>query len=118
MQAAVEEHQLVRALGWYDGFVIALANPGFLIGFLGYSIGALGGWAAVALWAVWMLIGTLSNRIYAELAAMFPDKLGGIALYAQRAGEATSRWSARSRRSATGLPGPPSCPSSVSSSGR
>ena len=82
MQAAVEEHQLVRTLRWYDGFVIALANPGFLIGFLGYSIGALGGWAAVALWAISMLIGTLSNWIYAELAAMFPDKPGGIALYA------------------------------------
>ena len=82
MQAAVEERQLVRTLRWYDGFVIALANPGFLIGFLGYSIGALGGWAAVALWTVSMLIGALSNWIYSEMAAMFPDKPGGIALYA------------------------------------
>jgi amino acid transporter len=82
LQVALEERQLVRRLRWYDGFVIALANPGFLIGFLGYSIGALGGWAAVALWAVSMLIGTLSNWIYSEMAAMFPDKPGGIALYA------------------------------------
>ena len=44
--AVVEERQLLKALRWYDGFVIALANPGFLLGSLGYSIGALGGWAA------------------------------------------------------------------------
>ncbi len=82
MQAAPEDRELLRTLRWYDGFVIALANPGFLIGFLGYSIGALGGWAAVTLWAVSMLIGALSNWVYSEMAAMFPEKSGGIALYA------------------------------------
>ncbi len=80
--AVVEERQLLKALRWYDGFVIALANPGFLIGSLGYSIGALGGWAAMFLWTVSMAIGVLSNWIYSEQAAMFPDKAGGIALYA------------------------------------
>jgi amino acid transporter len=80
--AVVEERQLLKALRWYDGFVVALANPGFLIGSLGYSIGALGGWGAMTLWAISMLIGTLSNWIYSETAAMFPEKPGGIALYA------------------------------------
>jgi len=80
--AVIEERQLLKALRWYDGFVIALANPGFLIGSLGYSIGALGGWAAVFLWTVSMTIGVLSNWIYSETAAMFPEKSGGIALYA------------------------------------
>jgi amino acid transporter len=80
--AVVEERQLLKALRWYDGFVIALANPGFLLGSLGYSIGALGGWAAMFLWTVSMTIGVLSNFIYSETAAMFPDKPGGIALYA------------------------------------
>ena len=37
-EAVVEERQLLKALRWYDGFVVALANPGFLIGSLGYSI--------------------------------------------------------------------------------
>ncbi len=82
MQAASQDRELLRTLRWYDGFVIALANPGFLVAFLGYSIGALGGWAAVALWAVSMLIGASSNWVYSEMAAMFPDKPGGIALYA------------------------------------
>jgi amino acid transporter len=81
-QAVVEERQLLKAMRWYDGFVVALANPGFLIGSLGYSIGVLGGWGAVVLWTVSMAIGTLSNWIYSETAAMFPDKPGGIALYA------------------------------------
>jgi amino acid transporter len=80
--AVIEERQLLKALRWYDGFVIALANPGFLIGSLGYSIGALGGWAAMFLWTTSMVIGVFSNFIYSETAAMFPDKPGGIALYA------------------------------------
>jgi amino acid transporter len=80
--AMIEERELLKALRWYDGFVIALANPGFLIGSLGYSIGALGGWAAMFLWTASMAIGVLSNFIYSESAAMFPDKPGGIALYA------------------------------------
>jgi amino acid transporter len=81
-EAVIEERQLLKALRWYDGFVVALANPGFLIGSLGYSIGALGGWGAMTLWAISMLIGTFSNWIYSETAAMFPEKPGGIALYA------------------------------------
>jgi amino acid transporter len=81
-EAVVEERQLLKALRWYDGFVVALANPGFLIGSLGYSIGALGGWGAVTLWTISMTIGLFSNWIYSETAAMFPDKPGGIALYA------------------------------------
>ena len=27
--ARVEEKQLLKAMTWWDGFVIALANPGF-----------------------------------------------------------------------------------------
>ena len=36
----------------------------------------------MALWSISMFIGVLSNWIYSETAAMFPDKPGGIALYA------------------------------------
>ena len=34
---------------WYDGFVIALATPGSLLGSLGYSVGDIGGWGSVLL---------------------------------------------------------------------
>jgi amino acid transporter len=81
-EAAIEERQLLKSLRWYDGFVIALCNPGFLIGSLGFSVGALGGWGAMALWGISATIGLLSNWIYSETAAMFPNQSGGIALYA------------------------------------
>jgi amino acid transporter len=81
-EAVIEERQLLKALRWYDGFVIALANPGFLIGALGGSIGVLGGWGAMLLWSISMILGVLANWVYSEQAAMFPDKPGGISLYA------------------------------------
>jgi amino acid transporter len=81
-EAAIEERQLLKSLRWYDGFVIALCNPGFLIGSLGFSVGALGGWGAMALWGISATIGLLSNWIYSETAAMFPNQSGGISLYA------------------------------------
>ena len=81
-EAVVEEHKLLKTLRWYDGFVIALANPGFLLGSLGYSVLDLGGWGAMLLWAITAAIAVLLNAIYSELAAMFPEKSGGIALFA------------------------------------
>jgi amino acid transporter len=81
-EAFVEERHLLKSLRWWDGFVIALCNPGFMISFLGYSMGALGTWGAVTLWAISAGVGMLQAWIYAETAAMFPDKPGGISLYA------------------------------------
>jgi len=83
--AQVEERQLLKAMTWWDGFVVALANPGFLIAALGGSIGALGTAGAFVLWTISIILGSLQNNIHAELAAMFPSKSGGIALYAHEA---------------------------------
>jgi amino acid transporter len=83
--AAVEERHLLKTLRWYDGFVIALANPGFLLGSLGYSVGDLGGWGAALLWGISAIVAVFINTIYSELATMFPDKSGGLALYAHEA---------------------------------
>jgi amino acid transporter len=83
--AEVEERQLLKAMTWWDGFVVALANPGFLIAALGSSIGALGTGGAVLLWSISICFGALQNNIHAELACMFPNKSGGIALYAHEA---------------------------------
>jgi amino acid transporter len=80
--AEVQERSLLKTLRWYDGFVIALANPGFLLGSLGYSVLDLGGWGAMLLWAITAFLAIFLNVIYSELAAMFPDKPGGIALFA------------------------------------
>ena len=70
---------------WWDGFVVALANPGFLIAALGASIGALGTTGAFVLWTISVSFGALQNNIHAELATMFPQKSGGISLYAHEA---------------------------------
>src|SRR6058998_2060703 len=83
--AVVQEQQLLKTLRWYDGFVIALANPGFLLGSLGYSVGDLGGWGAALLWGISAACAVLINNIYTELATMFPQKSGGLALYAHEA---------------------------------
>ena len=83
--AEVEERQLLKAMTWWDGFVVALANPGFLIAALGGSIGALGTTGAFVLWSISIALGALQNNIHAELAGMFPSKSGGIALYAHEA---------------------------------
>jgi amino acid transporter len=80
--AVVEERELLKSLRWWDGFVIAMCNPGFLISELGFSMGALGTTGAVTLWLVSAAIGMMQAWIYAETAAMFPDKPGGISLYA------------------------------------
>jgi amino acid transporter len=81
-QAVVEERQLLKTLRWYDGFVIALANPGFLLGSLGYSVLDLGGWGAVLLWGITAALIVPVMVLYSELAAMFPHKSGGFPLYA------------------------------------
>jgi amino acid transporter len=83
--AQVEERTLLKAMTWEDGFVVALANPGFLIAGLGASIGALGTGGAFLLWSISICFGALQNNIHAELASMFPSKSGGIALYAHEA---------------------------------
>ena len=83
--AAVEEQELLRAMSWFDGFVVALANAAFLITGLGFSVVSLGGWGAVIVWLISVCLGALHNVIYTELSAMFPDKAGGIAFYAHEA---------------------------------
>ena len=104
--AEVEERQLLKAMTWWDGFVIALANPGFLIAALGVSIGVLGTAGAFVLWTISVLLGALQNNVYAEMATMFPEKAGGISLYAHtRRGASTSPSSALSPPSATGSRG-------------
>ena len=83
--AQVEERTLLKTMTWWDGFVVALANPGFLLAGLGGSIGVLGTGGAALLWAISICLGALQNNIHAELASMFPNKSGGIALYAHEA---------------------------------
>jgi amino acid transporter len=80
--ATVEERQLLKTLRWWDGFVIALCNPGFLIGALGYTLGIFGTVGSLILWGASASIGMLQSWIYSEPATMFGHRSGGISLYA------------------------------------
>jgi amino acid transporter len=82
-EVAVDERRLLKTIRWWDGFVIGLANPGFLLIGLWGSILALGGKPAIILWIISALIGALQAYIYCEPAAMFPDKPGGLSVYAR-----------------------------------
>ena len=82
-EVAVDERRLLKTMRWYDGVVIGMANPGFLLVGLAFSILAMGGiWAAVV-WIISAVIGALQAYVYAEPAAMFPDKPGGLSVYAR-----------------------------------
>jgi amino acid transporter len=70
---------------WYDGFVIAMSNPTFLITALGGSVVSLGGWGAIIVWGISIVAGALHNNIYAELASMFPKLSGGVAIFGHEA---------------------------------
>src|SRR6476620_10704146 len=76
--AAVDDRELIQAMRWYDGFVIAMSNPTFLITALGGSVVSLGGWGAIIVWGISIVMGALHNNIYAELASMFPKLSGGV----------------------------------------
>ncbi len=82
-EVAVDERRLLKTIRWWDGFVIGLANPGFLLIGLWGSIIALGGQVAIILWIISAIIGALQAYIYCEPAAMFPDKPGGLSVYAR-----------------------------------
>jgi amino acid transporter len=82
-EVAVDERRLLKTLRWYDGFVIGMANPGFLLVGLAFSILALGGVWAVVVWTISAVIGAAQAYVYAEPAAMFPDKPGGLSVYAR-----------------------------------
>jgi amino acid transporter len=81
-EAALSASEFPRQLTWRDGFVIALVIPIAIFVTLGPVIGTLGGWATAALFGIVAFVAILQNYIFSEMAAMFPSKPGGIALYA------------------------------------
>ena len=83
--AVVEERQLLKTLRWWDGFTIALCQPGFLLGSLLFAYGSLGVAGATFLWGVSAFVSLLNVWVYSELAMMFPGRSGGISLYANEA---------------------------------
>jgi amino acid transporter len=83
-EAIVEPRRLPKTMRWWDAVVIlGLANPGFYLTGIAFSVAALGPAWAVILWIASAALGALQAYVYAETAAMFPDKPGGLSVYAR-----------------------------------
>ncbi len=109
-EATIEERQLLKSLHWWDGFVIALCNPGFLIASLGFTLATVGALGSMILWGISAMVGLLQNWIYTETATMFPDKPGGHrAVRPRRVAEPVQPVRTRSPRSAIGSDGRSCC---------
>lgn len=82
----MKEHytrKLVKSVRWYDGMVlVGFGVPGLLYPSVGPSVVALGAFGAALIWAVSAIIGTLQANMVSEVAAMFPEKSGGIGILA------------------------------------
>lgn len=77
-----EGRHLIKAIRWWDGFILALSVPVFLFASLGVSVAVLGAVVAILVWLFSVVIGALQNEVYAELSTMMPNKSGGIGIYA------------------------------------
>ncbi|MGH3505079.1 MAG: APC family permease [Nocardioidaceae bacterium] len=71
-----------RVLTWRDGFRFAINIAIGLFLTLGYTIGAIGTWLTIGLWLVAGLVAFLQNHLFAEMAALFRNRSGGIPVYA------------------------------------
>jgi amino acid transporter len=79
-----ETGRLPKTMRWWDAVVLlGLANPGFYLTGIAFSVAALGPAWAMLLWAGSAALGALQAFVYAEPAAMFPDKPGGLSVYAR-----------------------------------
>jgi amino acid transporter len=78
---ATENHP-PKTLRWQDGFMLALPIANGLFISVGYAIGAIGAVPAVAICVLLSVVALCQNKLFAEMAAMFADKAGGVAMFA------------------------------------
>ncbi|EME51054.1 amino acid transporter [Rhodococcus ruber BKS 20-38] len=76
---------LHRTLGWRDAFALAMAVSGGLFVSFGPTMAAIGALSAMFIWALAAAVGWVQNHLFAEMASMFPDKPGGVPVYAHEA---------------------------------
>lgn len=74
-----------HGIGWREAFALAMSVSGGLYVFFGTTMAAVGAAAALGIWAISAAIGWLQNNLFAEMASMFPDKPGGVPIYAHEA---------------------------------
>ncbi len=82
-EVSLDQVGLIKTMQWYDGFVIGLACPGFILAGIAGSTLTLGPVWASMIWFLSAIVGGVAAYIYAEPAAMFPDKSGGLSMFAK-----------------------------------
>lgn len=75
----------LRTMTWRDGFSMALVVPVAIFASIGPSIAGIGSGSVAVIFGIACTLAILQNLLYAEMASMFPDKAGGITLYAHEA---------------------------------
>jgi amino acid transporter len=76
---------LHKTLRWQDAFALAMAVSAGLFVSFGPTMAAIGALSAMFIWALSAAIGWAQNHLFAEMASMFPDKPGGVPIYAYEA---------------------------------
>jgi amino acid transporter len=77
-----DAHGLRKVLTWKDGLAIAMVMPAGAVASYGYWAGALGTYGTMLIIGISTVIAILQAVIVAELAGMFPNKPGGIGMFA------------------------------------
>ena len=77
--------RLQKTLRWHHWVMLALPVATGLFITAGFTIAAVGAWPAIAICVLLAVVALLQNNLFAEMAAMFPDKPGGVAVYANEA---------------------------------
>jgi amino acid transporter len=76
---------LHKTLRWQDAFALAMAVSAGLFVSFGPTMAAIGALSAMFIWALAAAIGWAQNHLFAEMASMFPEKPGGVPIYAHEA---------------------------------
>ena len=74
------EGQMQRSIDWRGAFWVASGVPALVLFSIG-GIAANAGNLAYVVWGLSMLMGFVQSFTYAEIAGLFPNKSGGVAIY-------------------------------------
>ncbi len=81
--AMAESNSLERGTDWRGAFVIGLAGTILVTGIAPFAVQVLGA-ASIPLFVISTAVGVLLSLCLAELAAMMPDRAGGLPAYADQ----------------------------------
>lgn len=90
--ATAAKENLDQSITWKDGFAFALPVATNLFISLGYMVGAMGALTAIVLCVAIAGVAFLQNKIFAEMASMFPDRSGGIPVFISEGFDRCGEW--------------------------